>query len=99
MKEYIYDKDCFINSKNSEWFYVDKDGNKITGIIFANLDAPERGNFDLVSFVENGKIHNSNGPALIKKHGELEYIVNDKYLGTNLSKEQFQQKIKEIIFT
>lgn len=46
----------------------------------------------------DGPFHNISGPAIITASGELEYWINGKWLGTNLSNKEFQQKIKEEIF-
>jgi hypothetical protein len=38
------------------------------------------------------------GPAVIWKDGKLEYHINGKFVGVNLSNEEFKQKIKLFIF-
>jgi len=41
---------------------------------------------------------NINGPAVICASGQLEYWFNDKFLGLNLTKKEFNIKMKELVF-
>lgn len=43
-------------------------------------------------------LHNLNGPAIIDTNGLLEYWIDDKCVGDNLSNKEFQQKVKAYIF-
>lgn len=49
-------------------------------------------------FIDYGKRHNINGPAIIYSTGDKSYYIYNEHLGYNLTEEVFKKKIKELVF-
>jgi len=49
-------------------------------------------------FINYGIRHNVNGPAVLYNSGFKSYYIYGKLIGTNLTEEEFQSKIKEFVF-
>jgi len=97
MKDYklfIVNKDYFWNPDIAK----DNDNNLVTGIGVESIPIQITGAIDIIAIIENGLMHNINGPASINSDGSLGYWLNGKRVGRNLSNKEFQQKIKETIF-
>lgn len=84
-----------IKDKDYHWaghIAIDKYNKPVTGIGIVDSTIL------IIVMIENGQIHNLNGPAYIHKSGKLEYWANGEFIGSNLSNKEFKDKVKEIVF-
>lgn len=92
--------------KKKKWKYYYEDGSVLNHLTRKvklhreNGPAIESPGHDIThwEFIYNGMLHNISGPSYCDCNGALFYYINGKYVGTNLSNKEFQQKIKEMVF-
>jgi len=94
MKEYVYDKTAQFSYNKFPVCMEDMERNPITGMVIEYVNKKHI----IITFWKDGMRHNPNGPAIIDYNGELSYYFNDINLGTNLSKKEFEKKLKELVF-
>lgn len=49
-------------------------------------------------FIDYGKRHNINGPAILYESGDTSFYLYGKHVGRNLTEEEFKKKVKELVF-
>lgn len=89
-----------VKSSNTSniWIAKDKNNNPITGIGIDYSNYYKEVKFGGLAIIENGSMHSISGPATINIDGSLDYWIYGKKIGRNISKQEFEQKIKETVF-
>lgn len=78
-------------------FIVCHNENLVNGLVLVEGKNPF-GKEVYIDIYEKGILHSLLGPSIIYSDGSLEYRINGKFIGVNLSNKEFKNKIKKMIF-